>query len=442
MILAERPHEPVHIGALILLDVPPSAQGSFLSRIREHISQRLAHTPLPVLRREAPDGYDSDVWVDVDVATDIARLVEPVEAGRPLALEDAHRVIAEVSTRALDPSGPPFHFLVLDRLAGGRSALYMRLHHAVADGVGVQTILGLLSDESPPGPSRPPARIPEPADWRDISERWFAAEAPSGAAYVARRRAARDALVRLKDDPATRRSRTPELAGASPLSGIRSYAVATLPFAQVKRVANGHRGTVNDLFLALASHAVRQTLGERGLLPGDPIVANAARSYRRPEHGRFGNRIVALHPHLATHLDDPIARLRAIQAAMGVERLRTGYDEAVVDQPERPYGARDRRLQAAADRERATPRLSGNVTLSNVPGPAGERSWAGYRQISSNPVPIVGLGRFLNITMRRNGDTLDVGVMTDTAIVPDAGPVADRLRAALSEYAGALGEPV
>ena len=46
-------------------------------------------------------------------------------------------------------------------------------------------------------------------------------------------------------------------------------------------------------------------------LPKTPVVINSARSYRQNDHAPFGNRIVALHPHLATHLADPIARLRA-----------------------------------------------------------------------------------------------------------------------------------
>ena len=50
------------------------------------------------------------------------------------------------------------------------------------------------------------------------------------------------------------------------------------------------------MFLAIAATAVRRLLIEMDDLPDTPIVVNSARSYRRPEHGSFGNRIVAMHP--------------------------------------------------------------------------------------------------------------------------------------------------
>ena len=56
-------------------------------------------------------------------------------------------------------------------------------------------------------------------------------------------------------------------------------------------------------------------------------MINSARSYRRPEHGEFGNRIVALHPHLATHLADPLARGQQTVKRKGKE---TRFDFVVV----------------------------------------------------------------------------------------------------------------
>src|SRR3546814_7440830 len=62
--------------------------------------------------------------------------------------------------------------------------------------------------------------------------------------------------------------------------------------------------------------------------------------------------------------------------------------------------------------------LPGNLTLSNVPGPADARSYAGFRQLHNYPVPIIGSGRFLNITSRRSGGNLDMGVIADAKRLP------------------------
>src|SRR3546814_12966784 len=68
--------------------------------------------------------------------------------------------------------------------------------------------------------------------------------------------------------------------------------------------------------------------------------------------------------------------------------------------------------------------LPGNLTLSNVPGPADARSYAGFRQLHNYPVPIIGSGRFLNITSRRSGGNLDMGVIADAEKLADVGRIA------------------
>ena len=51
----------------------------------------------------------------------------------------------------------------------------------------------------------------------------------------------------------------------------------------------------------------------------------------------------------------------------------------------------------------------------------------------SGPVPIIGSGRFLNITSRRSGDNLDMGVIADAEKVTDVGRIAALFTAALDE---------
>src|SRR3546814_17163672 len=123
---------------------------------------------------------------------------------------------------------------------------------------------------------------------------------------------------------------------SGPTSGERRYATISLPLARVKAVGKAQGATVNDVFLTLASTALRKHLLAIGDLPDTPLVINSARSYRRDEHGPFGNRIVALHPHLATHLADPLERLRAIQPSLAAEMRRPGHDRALPDGAEKP----------------------------------------------------------------------------------------------------------
>lgn len=432
MVLSETDASPMHVGALILLDVAAADQEGFAAAIRRQFAERLPATPLLARLHEAPDGFDSDVWADLATCNlDALVAVQP----HPGAWTDdeLHAAIAMLNMRRLDLEGPPFAAHVFERLAGGGSALYLKMHHSVADGIGFQTVLGLLSDANPPVPSRTAdAVLPDEGTWRVLAQTLFADQAELRAAQSERRREALADLEAYKGE----RAATPQLKMSGPTSARRRYATISLPLARVKAVGQALGATVNDIFLTLASTALRRYLIEAGDLPDTPVVVNSARSYRRPEHGDFGNRIVALHPHLATHLADPVERLRAIQASMAAEMRRTPHDEALLDGAEKPFGAKDRRTAFAERMAGGKRLLPGNLTLSNVPGPAEARSYAGFRQRHNYPVPIIGSGRFLNITSRRSGDNLDMGVIVDAEKIADANRIAALFAAALDELEG------
>lgn len=427
MLLSETDASPMHVGALILLDVPDGADltGAF----RRQLAERLPATPLLARLQQAPDGYDSDVWADV-AACDLDTHVAAVPHKGAWRTEELYGAVATLNMRRLDLDEPPFAAHVFERLEDGGSAIYLKMHHSVADGIGFQTVLGLLSDATPPARARDEdAALPGEAEWRTLADARFSHEEALRTEQSAQRKVALAALEAFKDD----RAPTPQLAMSGPTSGKRRYATISLPLARVKAAGARLDATVNDVFLTLASTALRNYLTEIGDLPEGPLVINSARSYRRPEHGSFGNRIVALHPHLATHLADPLDRLHAIQASMAAELRRTGHDEALLDAAEKPYGARDRRAAFAERMAGGKRLLPGNLTLSNVPGPAGARSYAGFRQLHNYPVPIIGSGRFLNITSRRSGDNLDMGLIADAEKIPDVGRIAALFVAALDE---------
>lgn len=421
MVLTETDASPMHVGALILLDIPQGERAGLTERMRSQLERRLPGTPLLARLVDAPDDFDSPVWAEVARADLDRHVVEEPDG-------DLFAAVARLNLRRLDLSHPPFMVHVFP--ASG--AVYFKMHHAVADGIGFQEVLGRLSDAGVPvEPRLGDAEVPAAEAWRALSEARFAAEFDARDAQSAARKRALVALESYKGE----RAETPVLELTGPTSASRSYTTISLPLEPFKAAAKALGATVNDLFLACAGTALRSYLLEIDDLPDAPLVVNSARSYRRAEHGPFGNRIVAQHPHLATHLADPVARLRAIQASMAAEMRRTVHDEALLDALEKPYGARDRKALFANRTSAGGRVLPGNVTLSNVPGPADDRTWAGYRQVHNYPVPIIGSGRFLNLTSRRSGPNLDMGVIADAEKISDAARVAELFRQAAATYA-------
>ena len=119
MVLAETPESPMQIGALLALQLPPDGVADVFGRLRDHILERLPGTPLLAVLRQAPEGYDSDVWVDVadcDPEVHFERVEEPLDER---ALEDA---AARNSMRPLDLARPPFRVTVFEDIGDGRCA--------------------------------------------------------------------------------------------------------------------------------------------------------------------------------------------------------------------------------------------------------------------------------------------------------------------------------
>lgn len=431
LLLMDRPETPMHIGGLLVLDVPADIDA--YGMIRAHLLRQIPATPLMQVLRSCPMDYDSPVWLRAGGADASAHILRVPDAA---GMDEAAlcRFVAAHSMERLDLGRPPFQIHIFDRLADGRSALLIKVHHALMDGVGFQTLLGLLCDPParvPAGAGRSERAMPAPlwlasAAWRFWRQRGMRRDA------AARRRRTMAELRKL----AAQRGATPVLALSGPNSAARHYAMLSLSLPRLKAASRRLDATLNDLFLASAAGALRAHLLEVGDLPQAPLVANTARSYRRPEHGDFGNRIVAMHPQLATHIAAPLPRLRAIQAAMAAEKARSRLDEALLDQPEAPFGPRDRARKLLG---RASV-LPGNVTLSNVPGPGEPRFLAGCRRIGNYPMPILGSGRFLNITARRDADRFDLGIMADAAKIVDLDRFVVLLRESFEVYAALAAE--
>jgi diacylglycerol O-acyltransferase len=428
---------PHHIGALQLYDLAGRSPDAFCEAVREHFEKRLPATPLLSRHRHAPLRYDADVWLDL-ARCDLDEHIERIETDDPLSREALDRLVDEKVVGRLDLSKPPFKVFLIDRVEGDRAAVFMLVHHAVGDGVSFQNIMGLLTDDTPtpvyePAPRSRDERAPFPLLWLAQSALRFRREASDEAEQQAERTRARATFKSFRKDPAHERSPTPELAISQKTSHRRRYASMSLPLARIKAVAADVSGTVNDVFLAIGTSALRRHLSDLGDLPDQPLVAIAARSYRTPEHGLFGNRIITLNPALPTHLEDPLERLRAIQASVQIELERARLTEPVISEFDKPFGAR-KRYEDYAKRTAGGGRvIAGNVTFSNVPGPSKPVYLAGFELLANFPAPILGSGRFLNITLRRYRDQLDLGLMTDPEQIADVDKLRNELEEALDE---------
>ncbi len=442
----DTPENPYQIGALCFFETDAEHRpGDFYPAVRAHLKRRLPSTPLLVRHQPSPFHFDTGLWLEVEDC-DLDEHVIRVDADREWTRAELHAFVAEQAMRRWDFDRPPFRVFVFDRVslegAAPRVALMLQTHHALADGVGFQSIVRACTDDAadarPPERSPTAERAPDALSWLASSARRFAQEALERRAGRADRERAREELAEFRARPGTRRARTPVIEGLSlEPTRQRVYESFSLPLEGFRTASRALGGTVNDAFLTVTGGAARRFLEERGLLDAlddQPLVGLGARSLRRPEHGDYGNYIALLLPQLGTHLADPVERFRTVHTSMRAELERSDLTQRLLDTDDRPFGARRRR----AGPEEGT--SAGNVSASNVPGPAEPRYLAGYRMLANHPAPNLPAGQLFNVTLRRYVDSLDFGLVCSPSAIADASSIREAFVESLGELVEAAGD--
>lgn len=395
---------------------------------------------IPRLRqRVVPDPYGiaPPRW-EIDPDFRLAAHVRITGFGGRGTDDDLHRLAAAVTTVPFDRARPLWEFTLVEGLTGDRTALVMKTHHAVTDGVGgVQLMLEIFDLEPhPDDPRRELPPEPEPDPPRSEPERVLDA-----VAHEARRAAgALESLVGRAlgvGDPVNAARHAGETAASlgrllapapeplSPImtgrSGDLAFAAFDVPLTDLK--AAGHRigGTVNDAFVAGVLAGVAAYHGASDA-PVERLRLSIPLNRRRPGDTTVGNRWTPARAVLRCDIDDPDELMRHVHET--VDRLRREPAQDLLD----PLAGVLRLAPAPVATSLFAAASRGvDVAASNVPG---------------SPVPLWLLGRRLtalvpfgplsgcaaNITLLSIAGTAHIGVVVDPAAVPDVGVFTRHLR--------------
>lgn len=447
---SERPGWPMHVGALCIVDATEVPDWGF-ARLRELLVERLPRVPEFAMKvKEVPLGLDLPVLVpDRDFKLDhhLHRLGLPSPGG-PRELGE---LVADLAEVPLDRGRPLWDMWLIEGLEHGRSALFVKTHHALVDGVSGAGLAEILADLEPnPAKGQSPAPLPSTSE-----------SVPSDLELLAR--GAASALVkpihtaRWAADFARRtvaNTRTAQRLGGRtvfdqapivPFNGVlgpmRRFAFTSMPLASVKQVKDAHQVKVNDVVLALAAGAVRSWLLARDALPDQSVVASVPMSIRAEADLERGNQLVTLYASLATDEDDPVERLHAIAAGMRsakeignavkakeIRRLSETIMPGLANLGWRAY-------------QRANAEAMGfqpsNLIVSNVPGAPVPIYVAGAQVVAAHPVPPLVIGQGLNITLMSYQDSIDVGFICDREKIDDPWELVDGMHASLDELLAA-----
>lgn len=447
----ETPETPMHVGSLMLLDLPPGYRGDFHADVQAQIGRRL-HLARIFHRKLARMPFDlaDPVWVDED-DVDLEYHVRSVTLRKPGTLAQLEALVARLHSSLLDRSRPLWEVYVIDGLASGQVGYYSKAHHAAIDGKAGAEISKVFYDLAPqprevaPPPLRERSRAPSGAELLQAAVSHTGARVLQlgtmlpAAAKALGQTAWQFAADRPKAGRRLGLKTAPRTLFNTPVSSQRSFAGLSVPMAEVKALGRQLGGTLNDAVMAMCSGGLRAFLQARGQLPRKSLLALVPVSLRDADDACNNNQVSAIRVDLASDVADPLARFRAIRSSseksksvIGKLKPVLGVDLPIVAAPWLVTGA-----AALFVRSNLTTHLPAiaNVAISNVPGPAAPLYIAGARVRHFHPVSIATHGYALNITVQSYAGQVDFGITACARVLSqaDARELAQQLLAALRE---------
>ena len=420
LLYSETPNVHTHTLKVAIVD---DAEFGF-DRFRRTFERRLPLLePLRYELVDIPWRIHHPMWLEhceVDLDYHLRRVRVPEPGGRR-ALD---HVIGEVASVPLDRSRPLWEFHFAEGLADGRVALIGKIHHALADGVASANLLALAMDLIPAAgdtvtddvevcarPTSPQLML---AATRDHVQQLVELPGVVRDAIAGVRRLRRRPRDRREPDDFARPLHAPETFLNHVLSPVRTFASATMPLREVKRVAKHFGVTINDLVLAISAGALREGEANR------PIVASVPMSTDRSDHRITGNEIGGFSVSLPVHIESPGERLRLISIASATaKQAQELFGEELYGKMMNyvPAGLATPILQWIAAHD--TQRRLMNLPISNVAGPRDYGSLDGARVGEIYSVGPLAPGCGMNITVWSYVDQLNISVIADDNTVKD-----------------------
>lgn len=441
-LIGESRDHPMHVGGVAVF-APPD--GASALDIRSMLDAALARGEVaPLLRKRARRSVTSlGQWGWEDgVEVDLGHHIRHNGLPAPGAIAELMTLVSRLHTTALDRDRPLWEIHLIEGLADGRFAVYMKIHHALADGVSAMKLLRSALSSDPdatgmPAPWEPLARArrglrlaPDPpAEGVGTLDLPLAAlrAALAGAGEVA---GMVPAIAGTLDRARRRRGGSLSLAAPKsmlnvPIGGARRFAARSWPLERLRLVAKCADATVNDVVLAMCSGALRTFMGGLDALPADPLIAMVPVSlHGERRDAKAGNKIGVLMCNLATDLADPAGRLAAVSAHMreGKETMRTRSAAQVLAMS--ALGAAPLALGMFG---LGGPLRPPNVMISNVAGPRQPLYWNGARLSALYPLSIPVDGQALNITCTSTDDEIAFGLTSCRRALPPLEPMLGHL---------------
>lgn len=414
-LLLEKRQQPMHVGALLLFNYPEDYTSNYSTELFE--SLRAYKQPTDPYNLKLKFQRGRYFWAE-DHEFDMEHHVRHSSLPKPGRIRELLTYVSAEHSNLMHRERPLWECHFIEGIEGNRFALYLKVHHAVTDGMsGIRSLTRFLTDNGALRGAPPVWAMedqPRVKSFRKHQTRWQRYQAM-----------ATDAKQKLVSIPETLRHIKNELSASqsgdnslfalkapqtilnSRITGSRRYAAQSYDLARFKQIASAFDATLNDVVLAVCGSALRKYLISLNALPNEPLIAMVPVSMRR-DSSEGGNQIAMLQASLGTDVSDPEIRMQAIKVSINAAKKR------IQQMSKEEYMLYMSIALAPGAVHLATGLrpdwLPCNVLISNVPGPQQPMYWNGAELQGLYPISVPLDRVALNITLMSYNGQIDFGL--------------------------------
>ena len=440
----DRPTNRMVINAILWFEEPLDPE-ALRTVLQERIVDRYPSFRRRAVEHGAIGGAD---WVDdpdFDLDLHLHHVALPAPGDR-IALQ---QLVGDLASTPLSRDKPLWDAYLVDGYGQG-SALVLRMHHCIADGIALARVMLSITDDAAPPPGRPGAHVhvpraggvPNPlAPLAPLARTgWTVASrlVHEGTELLVHPRHLVDvADEALADSKALAKL---VLAGNDPQSAIhgelgqvqRMAWADPFPLVQIKALAHANGATVNDVLVAAVAGALGRYLAGQDVAPEEirALVPFNLRPLDEPLPAQLGNRFGLVLLDLPISTADAGERLHAIRNRMSaIKRSREGAVSYGI------LGAVGVAPTAVEERVIDFFSAKASLVLTNVPGPREPVFVAGTR-VGGVLVwaPCAGAVA-MSVSIFSYAGDVSVGFLVDAGLVPDPDDLVGHLEGELAALA-------
>ena len=449
-LLTESHHSPKHVGVLLVFELPKGKGPAWLRKLLDEMRQVPPGFPFNQKTR-ALSGLQYELELDEHFEIDyhVRHNVLP-SPGTDKQLRD---VLGRMHANLLDRDRPLWEFHLIEGLSGRRFAFYIKIHHALADGITFGRWIEDCSSKTPGDLSTLPIwardRNPAESDGRDLD---YVQLIIDGVKSLGGGISTAIGISKLTAKMIQRRFLDRNSHIALPLSApktsinVATGAARTLSFTsygleELRAIGKSQGGSINDVVMTMCDLAMNRYFEEHGDSPDGPLVAYMPVNIRTSDEEGDGNLVTLLQVKLASSHQEPLAAFAEVHESIisarevfsGVTRTAVQYYSLMV--------ALLSLFEEVLKLDRILPPVN-NLVISNVPGPREKLYFKGAEVVALYPISTLPPITALNVTAVSYAGRFYFGLIAGRSVVPDLAVLTSYLDAVFMELAEAAGVSV